>query len=182
MSVDSELGRRRRHESPFEPIQLKRLTWTKRPAFPGRRIFTAFSDVKSRFDERFPSWRGGMIWFSILAILILVLNFATLIWAALNRDDTSFSTVSTMSCEKAKSSSWWLSLLVNFLGSALLASSNYCMQYLSAPTRDEVNKAHAAHSFLDIGILSFRNIRSFSKTRMTLWLLLAASSAPLHLV
>ncbi len=56
------------------------------------------------------------------------------------------------------------------------------MQRLSAPTRQEVDKAHGAGTWLDIGIPSVRNVRRISWERRNLWILLALSSLPLHLL
>lgn len=74
----------------------------------------------------------------------------------------------------------WLHLAINVLGTILLGASNYCMQCLSFPTRDEVNKAHSRGAWLDIGVPSVRNLRQISSKRLALWWLLAVSSIPLH--
>lgn len=57
-----------------------------------------------------------------------------------------------------------------------------CQQCLSSPTRIEVDKAHAQGRWLDIGIPSIRNVRHLSRQRIKLWVLLALSSLPLHLL
>lgn len=65
----------------------------------------------------------------------------------------------------------------------LLGASNYTMQVLCAPTRAEVDQAHAKGDWLDIGVPSFRNIMGrISKKRVVLWWLLALSSIPVHLM
>ena len=56
------------------------------------------------------------------------------------------------------------------------------MQRLSAPTRGEVDYAHKRHHWVDIGVPSVRNLGLINPWRMWGWLLLAASSLPLHLV
>jgi len=73
-------------------------------------------------------------------------------------------------------------VLINILSTGLLASSNYCMQLLCAPTRHDVDIAHKNGYWLDIGILSFRNLRHVSRRRSILWLILLMSSIPLHLL
>ncbi|KAI4197238.1 MAG: hypothetical protein LQ350_006069 [Teloschistes chrysophthalmus] len=77
--------------------------------------------------------------------------------------------------------SMWLHLAINILGTALLSASNYCMQCLSAPNRQEVDRAHQRQVALDIGVPSLRNLRHISRKRLLLWILLAISSIPLHL-
>lgn len=56
------------------------------------------------------------------------------------------------------------------------------MQRLSAPTRQEVDRAHRAGRWLDIGAPSVKNLWSIGKTRLLIWILLAISSLPLHLL
>ncbi|KAG4442025.1 hypothetical protein IFR05_002493 [Cadophora sp. M221] len=56
------------------------------------------------------------------------------------------------------------------------------MQCLCSPTRREVDKAHERNTWLDVGIQSFRNLMKIKKIRVVLWVLLALSSVPLHLM
>ena len=85
-------------------------------------------------------------------------------------------------CHKIEKKDTWVHLGLNIVATVLLASSNYCMQLLSAPSRSEVDKAHAKQQWLDIGIASVRNLRHLRKKKMVLWWILAMSSIPLHLV
>ncbi|KAL9601249.1 MAG: hypothetical protein Q9219_002654 [cf. Caloplaca sp. 3 TL-2023] len=86
------------------------------------------------------------------------------------------------SCAKARNLTIWLHLLINVLSTVLLAASNYCMQCLSSPTRAKIDRAHARHRWLDIGVPSVRNLFRISRSRALLWSLLALSSFPLHLL
>ena len=72
--------------------------------------------------------------------------------------------------------------MINVLSTALLGASNYTMQCLTSPTRDEIDVAHARHDWLDIGTPSLRHLRKVSWDRIGLWWLLALSSIPLHLL
>ena len=56
------------------------------------------------------------------------------------------------------------------------------MQILSSPTRKEVDRAHSKKQWLDIGIPSTRNLRAISGKRILMWIALAFSSIPLHLM
>ncbi len=76
----------------------------------------------------------------------------------------------------------WLHLLINLLGTGMLSASNYCMQLQAAPTRADVDRAHAKNRWLDIGVSSFRNLGSIGKWRRFSWALLAFSSVPIHLM
>jgi hypothetical protein len=73
-------------------------------------------------------------------------------------------------------------IMINALSTLLLVSSNYCMQLLCAPTKQDIARAHARGEWLDIGIMSLRNLRYIGRQRATLWVILAASSIPLHLL
>ena len=86
------------------------------------------------------------------------------------------------SCSKTETKDTWVHLALNVVATGLLASSNYCMQLLSAPSRTEVDKAHAKQRWLDIGIPSVRNLSSLRRKKALLWWLLGLSSIPLHLV
>ncbi|KAK6223615.1 hypothetical protein QIS74_03559 [Colletotrichum tabaci] len=83
----------------------------------------------------------------------------------------------------------WLAMLhtaihvvINNLSTVLLAGSNYCMQCAIAPTRSEIDRAHARRKWLDIGVPSIRNFGKIKLEKKALWLLLSLSSFPLHLL
>ncbi|CAG8428564.1 unnamed protein product [Penicillium salamii] len=73
-------------------------------------------------------------------------------------------------------------VVLNALSTVLLASSNFAMQCLNSPTRSEVDLAHAKKHWIRIGAPSIRNLRFISKRKASLWLLLGASSFPLHMI
>ncbi|KAK1148791.1 hypothetical protein N8T08_008676 [Aspergillus melleus] len=86
------------------------------------------------------------------------------------------------SCTLSKNWSIGLHLLINALGTAMLAASNYCAQYLAAPTREDVDQAHSQGSWMDIGIPSLRNIRKMKWQNKVLWIVLMVTSLPNHLI
>lgn len=87
-------------------------------------------------------------------------------------------------CETISRTSIALHLVVNILSSSLLAASNYTMQYLGSPTRNEVDRAHQKGDWLDIGVPVFRNLfrRRISRTRALACIVLALSTLPIHLL
>ncbi|KAK1490984.1 hypothetical protein CTAM01_10477 [Colletotrichum tamarilloi] len=85
-------------------------------------------------------------------------------------------------CSTVKRLDQWLHLLINLLGTGMLSASNYCMQLQAAPTRENVNAAHAKDKWLDIGIPSLRNLKYLSMWRRCSWALLALTSIPIHLI
>lgn len=56
------------------------------------------------------------------------------------------------------------------------------MQRLCAPSRQDIDQAHLNGRHLDIGAQSLRNLANIGPKRTIIWLLLGASSFPLHLV
>ncbi|KAF1996466.1 hypothetical protein P154DRAFT_413151, partial [Amniculicola lignicola CBS 123094] len=140
----------------------------------------------SKLQDRTAGWRFGVRFCAISTFSVCLLNLSATIWAARTPGNTGpapgQATLFAGDCKKANTLNTWLHVLVNALGTIILASSNYCMQILSAPTRREVDRAHGKGQGLDIGILSLRNLRNISKRRTVLWSILAISSLPLHLL
>ncbi|KAH0559694.1 hypothetical protein GP486_003791 [Trichoglossum hirsutum] len=56
------------------------------------------------------------------------------------------------------------------------------MQALSAPTRAEVDREHSKKVWLDIGVMSVRNLWRIARFRVIMWCCLGLSSVPLHLM
>ncbi|KAF0320340.1 hypothetical protein GQ607_012436 [Colletotrichum asianum] len=85
-------------------------------------------------------------------------------------------------CSETKAINTGIHVVVNILSTILLSGSNYCMQCLMAPTRSEINEAHAKQEWMDIGVHSIRNLWRIRWKRRVSWLLLMISSLPLHLL
>lgn len=75
-----------------------------------------------------------------------------------------------------------LHLLINALSTVVLASSNFFMQVLNAPSRPELDASHARGKWLDIGIVSWRNAISLSKFKLAAWIALCLTSIPIHML
>lgn len=75
-----------------------------------------------------------------------------------------------------------LHLCINIFSTGLLASSNFFMQILNAPSRNEVVKAHKRGSWLDIGVPSWRNAFQVSRLKTASWTIFFLSSLPIHLL
>ena len=101
---------------------------------------------------------------------------------ARNKVSASLGILQRGNCDRVKRTDLYLHLLINVLSTSLLGASNYCMQYLSSPTRNEIDQAHQSNQWLDVGVPSIRNLWRISSIRRSLWLVLAISSAPLHLL
>lgn len=130
---------------------------------------------------RYSGWRGGFVAAIAGVTFVLLLNITCAIVAATaGNPRDGIATAYTGDCKVASRWTTGLHLFINVLSSLLLGASSYCMQRLVAPTRGEIDKAHAKGKWLDVGVLSLRNLSSIKKTRLTLWILLALSSIPLH--
>ncbi|KAF4760760.1 hypothetical protein HAV15_006242 [Penicillium sp. str.  len=74
-----------------------------------------------------------------------------------------------------------LHLTINILGTSILAASNYCMQTLVAPTREEIDEFHVRGRWLDIGSASVKNLLAIGRGRLVLWVVLLITTTPFHL-
>lgn len=132
-------------------------------------------------------WRGAALLntalISFVTILLAILFFVSVFsagggWSSSNGTSRLF----TGRCDRASDLNTALHVLLNIIATAILASSNFFMQVLAAPTRREVDKAHARGRWLEIGVQSLHNVRSIPTMNSVLWLLLALSTVPLHLI
>jgi hypothetical protein len=115
-------------------------------------------------------------------MVVFIVNFAVLIWQAAKGRAQATTNMYQGSCKKARSMDTWVHALINIFSTCLLAASNYCMQYLSAPTRSEVDNMHKRRRWMDIGIPSVHNLKSIPRSRVALWGILAITSLSIHLL
>ena len=136
--------------------------------------------------SRRKGWRAGVTVAACTALVVMTLNLSILIATAVTFKDTIEDGIGTAyegECQTVNEWSTALALAINILSSALLGASNYTMQCLCSPTREEIDRAHSKGDWLDIGLPSVRNILGrISHARIGVWLLLALSSAPIHLL
>ena len=137
------------------------------------------SRVQRVLGDRFTGWRFGALHFAVWATIVFLINIIVTIWGSTARHS---GVLLDGDCDRVKNLNTGLHVLINVLSTILLSGSNYCMQCLSGPTRSEVDKAHAQGNWLDIGIPSIRNVKHLSRQRIVLWVLLALTSLPLHLL
>jgi hypothetical protein len=156
--------------------------WRRTTDKPEETIFLESTSTKK--SNRSQGWRFVVLMCTVSTCVVLVVNISLATWALTQRgwgkDDQPVLHEGT--CDTTSKISTGLHLLINSMSTVLLSSSSYCMQCLSAPTRQELNLAHKKQSWLDTGVLSPRNIRSISKIRRRRWLILGLSTAPLHLL
>lgn len=138
--------------------------------------------VRQRY---FSGWRVGAAVSTTAAMTLLVVNSIVTIWVWRNptyQIEEWIGTLHEGKCEDTKDMSKWLHLAINASSTVMLGCSNYCMQYLSSPNIDELHEAHSKRRYLHIGVPNLRNLWSIAWDRSVLWVLLALSSVPLHLL
>ncbi|KXH31914.1 hypothetical protein CSIM01_02466 [Colletotrichum simmondsii] len=130
-------------------------------------------------------WKRSALAFAAAASITFAVNLCFVIWATTHSKETLSSDIGVVSsgnCQIIKRWNTGIHVVINIISTILLTGSNYCMQCLIAPTRAEIDSAHAQQEWLDIGVPSIRNFWSISWKRKVVWLLLATSSFPLHLL
>ncbi|KIW75837.1 hypothetical protein Z517_10582 [Fonsecaea pedrosoi CBS 271.37] len=127
-------------------------------------------------------WRTGAITAALLGVVSFLINLVVVSWLTARGQGASLVEVYSGHCGKVESLDIWIHLAINTISTLLLGGSNYCMQCLCAPTREDVKRSHARGVYLDIGVPSVRNMRSISSHKLILWLALGLSSIPLHLM
>ena len=136
-----------------------------------------------RLRRKYSGWRAGLVMSSCCTGAVFLLNVFLTIWATQKFGTSNgYGVLISGSCATTKRASTWIHLGINVLSTLLLSASNYCMQILTAPTRSEIDLAHSKGTWLDIGVPSMRNLRWISRYRVCIWILLAGSSLPLHLL
>ncbi|KAI1085167.1 hypothetical protein F5B20DRAFT_567849 [Whalleya microplaca] len=124
---------------------------------------------QSGLRRHFTGWRGGVVFNTLLAFVILVVGIICLILAiAETKLLSGQSALYSGDCAIAKNINMGLHVVINVFAVILLASANYVFQVLSSPTRRELTQAHANKRWLDIGIPSLRNFAHISGFRTTI--------------
>ncbi|KAF5652120.1 hypothetical protein F25303_3594 [Fusarium sp. NRRL 25303] len=137
--------------------------------------------------KKLSGWRRTALYLTILASILTVFLFTALIVSlhVVNGGGASIfgeTAILSGSCDKISRANLWIHLAINVIGTGVLGSSNFFMQVLVAPTRQDVDRAHTSKRWVEIGVHSVHNFRFISKCRIFLWALFALTSIPLHLV
>lgn len=135
------------------------------------------------------SWIDGVYLCAKGSALLLLINLVFIATAAGlaskypdQRGFASGSVIYEGSCVLTKRWSAALHLIINILSTCILGASNYCMQTLAAPSREDIDKFHAQRRWLDIGRTSLRNLLAMGRYRLTLWFILLITTTPFHLL
>ncbi|KAI2488562.1 hypothetical protein Ptr902_02695 [Pyrenophora tritici-repentis] len=144
------------------------------------------SNIREKIRRsRFYGWRMGLLIGSCTTAFVLCCNITAVLVAGIRDDKTSdtIKVITVMTGSSTAISRWstFFHFLINVLSTLLLGASNYTMQVLASPTRSDIDVAHAKGLWLDVGLLSVRNLRFLPRGRIALSLMLGLSSIPLHL-
>ncbi|KAJ5370373.1 uncharacterized protein N7496_006465 [Penicillium cataractarum] len=144
---------------------------------------------RSAEEPKNSHWTRGVYYRALAIVGVLIINLIFIGVAARfstrHTDNGSFSSTALVyrgSCTLVNRWETALSLMINILSEVALGASNFAMQTLVAPTRDEVDQSHAQHKWLDIGSTSLRNLFAIPKTRLALWFVLIITATPFHLI
>jgi len=133
----------------------------------------------------YTGWHTGVLACATSAAAVLLINVGLTIYAATNPEykvERGIGTLYSGSCDKSRKIGLWLHLMINALSTLLLSGSNYTQQCLAAPTRREIDAAHARRRWMDIGVPSVRNLFRIKAERTFLWIAIGFTSIPLHLL
>ncbi|KAF4470042.1 hypothetical protein FALBO_3056 [Fusarium albosuccineum] len=156
---------------------------TEEPA-PGARIVSRHNaSTTNKTGKELTGWRAGASYFAMAALLSLLLNIILAIWVpTLESFHHGIGVLWTGSCRTVSLYNKLIHFGISAITTLLLSGSNYCMQCLTAPTRQNLQKAHAKGIWLDIGVQSIRNLNNIMGYKAILWFLIALSSVPIHLL
>ncbi|KAI1099322.1 hypothetical protein F4804DRAFT_337336 [Jackrogersella minutella] len=118
-----------------------------------------------------------------LVVIILTTNLTLTIYTRLRYPSKKgIGLIYQGDCDTIGKLDQWIHLLINVLSTGILSASNYCIQLQASPTRDDIDRAHREHKWLDIGVPSLRNFGYIGKWRRLCWILLAFCALPFHLM
>lgn len=144
---------------------------------------------KKIFRKRGQNWINSVHVCAIGSAVILLLNIVFMATAAgiarRHSGHSTFSSAEVMyegNCEKVQRWDMAIHFIINVLSTCILAASNYCMQTLAAPTRQQVDRYHVQGKWLDIGTGSLKNLLAIDRFQLSLWIILAVTATPFHLL
>ncbi|RAR12289.1 hypothetical protein DDE83_004177 [Stemphylium lycopersici] len=127
---------------------------------------------------------------SIWLLSIVILTLLSVSASNFRKHDTEgdvpapgLSVIYRGSCSHSSNVDISVHILINAIGTLIIASSNFFMQILTAPTRKDIDRAHQRQKSLEIGVQSLHNLaqETASCTKGFFWMLLCLSSIPFHL-
>lgn len=137
-----------------------------------------------RCFSRLRGWRVTILAGACLTSLVMLVNIGLLIWAYRNaiESHSGILTLHRGQRQEMKKILTWSHLGINILSTLILSASTAGLQCVSMPTREELDEAHERGRWMHVGVLGLRNFFHISNWRRVVWILLAISSVPIHLL
>lgn len=149
--------------------------------FEQRRFGTRIISIV--YNNVLAGWRAGLLRAFLFSLAALLVNMSVFLWLFLHFNTVGgIGLLRTSSCTEVSAIQTAIKVSLNIVSTLILGASTYAMQGTTSPTREEVDKAHGQGKWLEIGTQSWRNLFYVGKKHVTIWLVLALSSLPLHLV
>lgn len=119
-----------------------------------------------------------------VAVVVVALNLALLPWllSAYPLSHHGIGTFAVGNCSRLGMLNSALHVALNIVSSLFLASGNYCMQILVAPSREEIDRAYSKGRSLEIGVPSVKNLWRIRRSRALTWVSIGVFSSLLHLL
>ena len=148
------------------------------------------SDDESEQERRTgKEWTKGILYCILFASVVLMVNIIlkivaiALAYTKYDAGEFVYGPVYQGKCSVAKNSATGIHLVINSLSTIMLGASNYCMQFLAAPSRLEVDRAHEKRAWLAIGVPDIaRLVFHAPAKRRVLGIVLLVTSLPIHLL
>jgi hypothetical protein len=143
----------------------------------GTRYFGTFYDVF------LGGWRAGLLRAFIFSFVALMVNISIYTWLFRRYHSTAgTSTIKSGPCDMIRGVNTGIHAALNIASTLILGASTYAMQGMTAPSRQELDAAHAKGKWMEIGTQSVRNLFYIRKRNAWVWTLLAFTSLPFHLL
>lgn len=149
--------------------------------FERRRLGTRIVSIV--YNNVLAGWRAGLLRAFVFSLAALIVNIVVFLWLFLHFNTTGgIGLLSTSNCTEVGAIQTAIKISLNVVSTLILGASTYAMQGTTSPTREEVDRAHKKGRWLEIGTQSWRNLSYVSKKNVSIWVVLALTSLPLHLV
>ena len=122
------------------------------------------------------------LWASVTSIVLFINIALTILASVAYPEHEGLRILFEGQCSKVSNLDKALHVIINMLSVLLLTASNYTMQYLSSPTRKDLDRAHSKGQWLDVGVPTMRNLTKIDIRRSLTWFLLALTSVPLAIL
>lgn len=152
---------------------------------PARSYSEVVDDAAAHKVKARSGWRVGIMFCCVAISVCLIAETVLLIWASVRSSGAKGSgLIYAGHCQRVRSMEVWLLLPLNIAATVIVGTSNYVMQIMSAPTREQIDTAHSFAKPIAVAGIKFNDMRNNhgGNLRRAIWWLLGLSSIPIHLL